>query len=114
LRVATPEVTALEVVGYADQCGGLDNVASVLAELASNLDPKKLVAASRLCPIAWVQRLGYLLDRAQYRELADVLVPQVVRRAKVVAPLVRAKAIVGAERAPRWKVAVNAAVEPDL
>jgi predicted transcriptional regulator of viral defense system len=35
LRVASPEATALELVGYADQSGGLENVSSVLAELPS-------------------------------------------------------------------------------
>jgi hypothetical protein len=32
----------------------------------------------------------------------------------VVAPLVRAKTKTGAERIERWKLAVNASVEPDL
>lgn len=114
LRVASPEATALELVGYADQCGGLDNVASVLAELAPNLDSKKLAAAARLCPIAWVQRLGYLLDITQHGKLAEAIAPQVARQAKAVAPLVRAKTLTGAQRNPRWKLAVNAAVEPDL
>jgi predicted transcriptional regulator of viral defense system len=114
LRVATPEATALELVGYADHCGGFDNVASVLSELASTLDGKKLVVAARLCPIAWVQRLGYLLDLTQHHDLAQALAPQVARLAKVVAPLVRAKAMTGAERDARWKLAVNSTVEPDV
>ena len=59
LRVSA-EATALELVGYVDQCGGIDNVASVLSELAPNLEKKKLTAAARLGPIAWTQRLGYL------------------------------------------------------
>jgi AbiEi antitoxin C-terminal domain len=37
----TAEATALELAGYADQCGGLDNVASVLAELVESLDAEK-------------------------------------------------------------------------
>jgi predicted transcriptional regulator of viral defense system len=114
LRVASPEATALELVGYADQCGGLDNVASVLSELVEAVDPQKLVAAATLCPIAWVQRLGYLLDVGGHRELGDVLVPHVREHAHVVAPLVRAKTKTGAERVERWKLAINASVEPDL
>jgi hypothetical protein len=77
LRIASPEPTALELVGYANQAGGLDNVASVLAELVEVLDAGKLVAAAALCPIAWVQRLGYLLDLTEHREIADMLVPLV-------------------------------------
>jgi predicted transcriptional regulator of viral defense system len=114
LRMASPEATALELVGYADRCGGLDNVASVLAELVETLDPHKLVAAAALCPIAWVQRLGYLLDVGGHSELGDVLVPHVREHAHVVAPLVRARIKAGAERVDRWKLAVNASVEPDL
>jgi predicted transcriptional regulator of viral defense system len=113
LRVASAEATALELVGYTDQCGGLDNVTSVIAELVESLDAEKLVAAARLCPIAWVQRLGYLLDFTEHRDLAEVLVPYVKEHARVFAPLVRAKPRAGAERLERWKLAVNAAVEPD-
>jgi predicted transcriptional regulator of viral defense system len=113
LRVASPEGTALELVAYADRCGGLDNAASVLAELAEALDPQKLAAAAALCPIAWVQRLGYLLDVGGHQGLADALVPHVQERAHVVAPLVRAEAKTGAERMERWKLAVNATVEAE-
>ncbi len=114
LRVASPAATALELVGYADQCGGLDNVASVLAELALSLEAQKLLAAAALCPIAWVQRLGYLLDVGGHPDVADVLVPHVKEHAHVMAPLVRAKPKAGAQRLERWKLAINASVEPDL
>lgn len=114
LRVASSEATALELVGYADQCGGLDNVATVLTELAETIDPQKLLAAAALCPIVWVQRLGYLLDLGEHRAISDVLVPHVQEHAHVVAPLVRARPQVGAARLDRWKLAVNASVEPDL
>jgi predicted transcriptional regulator of viral defense system len=113
LRVATAEATALELVGYADQCGGLDNTTSVLAELVESLDAGKLLAAAQLCPIAWVQRLGYLLDLAEHRHLAECLVPYVNEHARVFAALVRAKPSAGAERLKRWKLAVNAAVDSD-
>jgi predicted transcriptional regulator of viral defense system len=114
LRVASPEATALELVGYADRCGGLDNVASVVAELVESLDADKLVVTARACPVAWAQRLGYLLDLSGRREIAEALVPLVKEHARVVAPLVRARPRAGAERVARWKLAVNASVEPDL
>ncbi len=113
MRVSSPEATALEIVGYADHCGGLDNVAGVLAELADQLDSGTLAKAARLCPIAWTQRLGYLLDLIEQRTLADALMPHVYEHASVVAPLVRAKPAGRAPRDQRWKLAVNASVEPD-
>jgi predicted transcriptional regulator of viral defense system len=114
LRVASPEATALELVGYADQSGGLDNVASVLTELVEAIDPDRLLSECGRSPIAWAQRLGYLLDLTEHRELADKLAPSVVAHVKDVAPLVRAKSRGGAPRDERWKLAVNATVEPDL
>ncbi|MBI4954903.1 MAG: type IV toxin-antitoxin system AbiEi family antitoxin [Myxococcales bacterium] len=112
LRVASAEATALELVGYPDACGGLDNVASVLAELGEALDAPKLLAAATLCPIAWVQRLGYLLDLVGHREVGDVLVPHVKEHAHAVAPLVRGESKAGAQRLDRWRLVVNANVEP--
>ena len=113
LRVASPEATALELVGYADQSGGLDNVASVLAELAELVDSGRLIEECGRSPIAWVQRLGFLLDLTGHRALGDALAPMVAERAVEVAPLVRATPRTGAPRDVRWKLAVNATVEPD-
>jgi predicted transcriptional regulator of viral defense system len=114
LRVASPEATALELVGYADQCGGLDNVSTVLADLAEALDVSKLLKAARLSPIAWVQRLGYLLEATEHGQIAEALVDYVRKRAIFVAPLVRNKPTARATRVERWKLAVNASVQPDL
>jgi predicted transcriptional regulator of viral defense system len=111
MRVSSPEATALELVGYADQCGGLDNVASVLDELAESLRPQELLAAARLCPAAWSQRLGYLLEKTGRDELADVLEGHVRDEAPTLAPLVRALPMKGTPRSRRWKLALNASVD---
>lgn len=113
MRVASPEATALEIVGYADHCGGLDNVASVLADLTETLGATKLLEAARLCPIVWVQRLGYLLDLAEHQDLANSLVDHVREHALTFAPLVRAEPATRVPRLGRWKLALNASVEPD-
>jgi predicted transcriptional regulator of viral defense system len=110
LRVSSPEATALDLVGHAEQCGGLEQVVSVLPELAAKLEPQKLLAAARLCPIAWAQRLGYLLDLTQQRKLGNALAAVVQDLARDFAPLVRARPKAGATRLSRWKLAVNASV----
>ncbi len=110
LRVASAAATALELVGYAGQCGGLDHVAAVLLDLGPAVAPDRLLAAAALCPIAWVQRLGYLLDLGDQRALADALVDHVAAHAQTTAPLLRSQSVAGAERAPRWRLAVNATV----
>jgi predicted transcriptional regulator of viral defense system len=113
MRVSSPEATALELVGYADHCGGLDNVISVLSDLAESLDARKLLEAAHLCPIAWSQRLGYLLEAANQGDLASALADHVRAQAATLAPLVRARSMKGAPRAERWKLAVNASVQAE-
>jgi len=66
LRYATPEVTALELVGYPKHAGGLSNVATIVGE-----------------------------------------------QAKSFTPLRRAAAIASAKRSAKWKIIINAEVEPD-
>jgi predicted transcriptional regulator of viral defense system len=114
MRVSSPEATMLEIVGYADQCAGLDNVATVLSELAEVMNAPKLLEAARRCPVVWSQRLGYLLEAAHHDELAGVLADHVRENAALLAPLVRARSMRGTPRAARWKLAINASVEPDL
>jgi predicted transcriptional regulator of viral defense system len=125
LLVSTPEATALDLVGYQHQAGGLNQVATVLSELAEKIDPEKLTAAAATAPIPWAQRLGYLLERVGAPEKAAPLKQYVRTRARESAPLLaqprkpkaqnprhvrRDKAI----RDEGWKLYVNAQVQPEL
>jgi predicted transcriptional regulator of viral defense system len=113
ILVSTPEATAIDLVGYHDHAGGLDHVATVLAELAEKIDPGKLAAAAAAVPLPWVQRLGYLLDRAEASEKADALRDYVRRNARESTLLLPGAAAAG-ERRKDWKLIVNADVEPEL
>ena len=113
IRISTPEATALELVAYPEYCGGMNNVASVLNELADSMEAPGLLEAARSSPLAWSQRLGYLLERFGHQELAAVLEPYVSEHAATFAPLVRAMPIKGAQRVVRWKLKVNMEVEAE-
>jgi predicted transcriptional regulator of viral defense system len=113
IRVSTPEATAIDLVGYQEHAGGLDQVATVLAELAEKIDPDKLAAAAAAAPLPWVQRLGYLLELAEAPEKAEALRAYVRREAKE-STLLLPGAAAGGERRKDWKLIVNAEVEPEL
>lgn len=113
INYSTPEVTALELVGYPQHAGGLNNVATVLEELCEEMDREKLVEATAACPIGWSQRLGYLLELTDGAQLAEALAPFVKENANSYIPLRRSRDVAGATRDPRWKVIVNVEVEPD-
>ncbi len=114
LRVASAEATALELVGYPQHCGYLDNVATVLTELAEDLDGEALVAEAIRAPLAWVQRLGFLLVLVEAEEVAANLDAVVQERGAFPVALATWKTMTGAPRDARWGVAVNTDVEPDL
>ena len=114
LLISTPEATALDLVGYPHRAGGLNQVATVLGELAERLDADKLVAVADTAPPAWSQRLGYLLERVDAAEKAAPLKAWIQAHAhKSAALLAGAKSSSGA-RDKGWKIVVNASVEPDL
>jgi len=114
LCIASPEATALELTGYPDHGGGLSNVATVLVELVESMDAQALEAEARRVPVAWVQRLGYLLSLVEAEDHAASLEPVLGDRSPFFVALAPSVSTAGAVRDPRWKVAVNVEVEPDL
>lgn len=114
MRVSSPETTALELVGYAGCASGLDNVATILSELAEGLDAGRLAVEAAKAPLTWVQRLGWLLELVEAERVAAALAPRVRERVRRVAPLDASRPRTGARRSARWKLALNTEVEPDL
>jgi predicted transcriptional regulator of viral defense system len=114
LKIATPEATALDLIGYVGHCAGLDNVATVLAELAEKIDADRLLQIAKLSPIAWVQRLGYLLDMVGSHEKAEGIARYIQEKQPVRTPLAPALGVKGAKMESRWRVFVNAEVESDV
>lgn len=111
LRLSSPETTAFDLVGYPRHSGGLNNVATVLAELGEKLDPAELARIAQLSPLTWAQRLGYLLDRVEMPGKTDILARALAIRRMVPTPLVPSHSIDGAEKNERWQVLVNAEIE---
>lgn len=113
VRYSTPEVTALELVGYPNHAGGLSNVATVLADLAEEMKGEPLIQAAQLSPASWSQRLGYLLEQVGESDLAQALASFVRAHARSYTPLRRAASSTGGKRDANWKLIVNVEVEPD-
>lgn len=63
INVSSPELTALDLVNYYEESGGMNRVTTVLEELSESIKADKLVdAASRYTTVTAVQRIGFLLD----------------------------------------------------
>ncbi len=112
MRVSTPEATAVDLVRFAKAADHLDHVVTVLAELAPSLNPKKLLAAVRVVgdtPNA--QRLGYILDHVNGRNLAAPLHGWLARMAHRPVPLRTERLAADASEDRRWHVLVDQPLE---
>lgn len=114
MRVSTPEATAYDLVRYAPSAGHLDNVATVLDELADKIDPDKLEKLAASLPVPVAQRLGYLLDRIERRDLSDPLASSLRSRRLRAIPLAPGRGPADQEAEARWRVIPNVTLEPDL
>jgi predicted transcriptional regulator of viral defense system len=73
MKISSPELTALDLLQYVHAVGGIDAVATVLADLGRKIDDEKLSTLAKHFDRACAQRLGYLLDRLGYAERAQAL-----------------------------------------
>ena len=116
VRVATPEVVALDLVRYPGHAGGWGNVLTVLRDLAPTVrrsGMRKALAVEPATPE--LQRLGHLLGRVGAHDVAAVLADELRTRRTTWVPLVPGAAVTpaGAERDSQWRVVVNVPVEAD-
>ncbi len=111
--VSTVEGTAIDLVGYMHRAGGVDRVAGILVELAEDIDPGRLVEASKSASVLWAQRLGYLLDHVGAGGSVAPLKEHVRQRARNYTKLLPGADAAGAERSKDWRLLVNASIEAD-
>ncbi len=112
LKASTPETTAWDLVRYFKAAGGLENVITVLSELAEKLNSIKLKdTVKRHDEIIVAQRLGYLLDKLNRRDLSKDLVAWVAKAPP--RPLDPSLPIAGASESRKWHLLINTRLEPE-
>lgn len=114
LSVSTPEATVFDLVRHFRSCGYLDNVATVIAELADAITPSALVRAAAAAHVTEVQRAGYLAELVGREDLARSLEEALATRKVATAPLRPGTPTAGGVASERWKLVINERVEPDL
>jgi predicted transcriptional regulator of viral defense system len=113
--VSTPEATALDLVRYSRAIGGLDRVITVLQELGEVIHADKLIEAVQSDGnVTYVQRLGWLLEKAGYSDLTEDLAKWISQSMPFPAKLDPSLPIRGATQDTRWNLLLNAFVESDL
>ncbi len=112
-RMATAELTALDLVRYSTRAGGWGNVVTVLRDLAPALRTAGFRPVLATEPaVADVARLGYLLEWLEDPDIAAPLHRWIEGRPERWVPLVPGAGRAGI-RDPRWRIVVNDSIEPD-
>jgi predicted transcriptional regulator of viral defense system len=116
LLISTPAATAIDLVGYAHQIGGLNRVATVLTELGDKIDGEHLREVGPvIAPNAWLQRLGYLLDCTGHKKVGIPLSKYIESNVAEVTPLKPERnGRGGMPRSDKWRVAINFDIETDI
>jgi transcriptional regulator with AbiEi antitoxin domain of type IV toxin-antitoxin system len=113
IRVSTPEATAVDLVRYIDAAGGLNFVATVLADLKKDLKPGVLkVTVAKGSNVATAQRLGCILERVADTRLTAPLARWLARQHPRTLRLDAGASVKGAALNERWRLWVNADIEP--
>jgi predicted transcriptional regulator of viral defense system len=116
INVSSPELTALDLMTYLKQSGGLPAVTSVLEELIELMTPEKVKqTVSSSFPSTALQRLGFVLDEVfTQSELADSLYNELLTRKFFHIPLNPADSKGSNPINKRWKISVNTDLETQL
>ncbi|WP_425349861.1 type IV toxin-antitoxin system AbiEi family antitoxin [Rhizobium altiplani] len=80
MKISSPALTALDLLRYPQAAGGIDNVATVLMDLAEKIDPSQLAALSDAAERPVIQRLGYLLERLGHKDRSDPMYAALMAR----------------------------------
>ena len=120
MKISSPALTALDLLRYPQASGGIDNVATVLSDLALKIDPTQLTALSALVERPVVQRLGHLLEHLGHDVLTGAMLEALRSRGSLPwteldrqdgsAPDFQLKP---PKRDPRWRVIVRRKPELD-
>jgi len=114
LRFSTAEATALELVGYMNHCGGINTIVTVLIELCESINSEQLRQVATLSPVAWVQRLGYLLSFIGENDQAKILENVLSGKKLFPVSLVPDSKAEESIHDRKWNILVNSQVDSDI
>ena len=120
INISTPELTAMDLLLYIREVGGINRVSTVLNELAEVMDFQN-IGSDFLSYFnsAVIQRLGYILEEVlEYKELADTLYQKVndagIKFRKYPLKVMgKGVSLTGYDTNEKWKIIINEEIEID-
>lgn len=114
INVSSPELTALDLLLYANKFG-LNSVVTILQELVQSMKYSLLLKTARgFSETTAIQRLGYILDRVLKKDkLAEALF-KVMNERTILPVLLSIQKVKSGELDEKWNVVINTQIESDL
>jgi predicted transcriptional regulator of viral defense system len=123
LKIASPELTMMDLFLYPHLVGGLNNIATILSELVGQIDATKMIQLIKQTKQKiWVQRLGYMLEKVQpldnghmptLNKLVNCLRSYIASQKLSYIPLSPEVPTKGCLRDTSWRIIVNTTIEAD-
>ncbi|MCC8369186.1 MAG: type IV toxin-antitoxin system AbiEi family antitoxin [Rickettsia endosymbiont of Oxypoda opaca] len=121
LKVATPELVAIDLFKYPKRVGGISHIATILSELVENINVSKLITlAENTNELCQIQRIGYvveqieIMDASKKNNLLTLLESYLKNIKRPYISLVPNMPKTGAARSKKWKIIENSDFESDL
>ncbi len=117
VNLSTPELTMMDICDYSEHAGHIHNMAQVIADLASSVNKAAFekLFQSRQIKTTVLQRLGYLLDFTDNKELGDIVYHYLLYRKPInYIWLVPGESSEILKKNKRWKININEDVELDI
>lgn len=120
LKISSPELAVMDLFLYPSKSGGLNHIATVLAELIVAIDANKIIKlAEDMENIVWLQRFGFILekvatmdDRATLHTISKLSKYIKMKNPRFV-PLAPELPSHGYPRSKKWKIIENSTIESD-
>ena len=114
INVSSAELTAIDLVKYQSKIGGINRVVSVISELVEEMKVSSLknLLDNEIIGDASLQRLGYILDKLNESDLADVVFGSLSKKQLFKVPLKSDSNKNGFPLNKKWKIIEN--IELDL
>lgn len=114
INVSSPELTALDLLGYADK-NGLNRVTTVLHELVQTFKVSSLSRTIKKYPNTPVlQRMGYIMDKVLHEEKIAKVLQKNLKERNVSPVLLSTHKSKNGLLDETWKVVINMEIESDL
>lgn len=122
LKVASPELIAIDLFKYSRHAAGISHIATVLSELIESINENKLIElAENMHEICQIQRIGYVIEKIdvdvmdadKQRSIVNQLAAYLEDSDRPFVSLVPCIPKTGYPRCHKWKIVENSDFESD-